>query len=233
MVQLSNFSPVKEHVYKNWKITASKGRIANAQELENLGKTHLKQYPDMLFLQNTLTLEHLNGFKLSFNANDALDYIIQDTDNVLNVMCAEEWQKSNVGYVKKEYDWTFTCSYEGTINKTRLKEPITGIDYEKLSLPEPILFYDEIILFEDELSDNGSSILTVKIRSMESGFFILKRFYLRVDSVIYRIFDTRYYHEFGLDYLQKETVHKEISHSDLLKVREDCCLIYVDGWLHP
>ena len=28
---------------------------------------------------------------------------------------------------------------------------------------EPILFYDDIVLFEDELADNGTSILNVKV----------------------------------------------------------------------
>lgn len=28
---------------------------------------------------------------------------------------------------------------------------------------EPILFYDEVVLYEDELGDNGSSLLSVKV----------------------------------------------------------------------
>lgn len=30
---------------------------------------------------------------------------------------------------------------------------------------EPILFYDDLVLFEDELADNGSSVLRVKVVS--------------------------------------------------------------------
>lgn len=37
------------------------------------------------------------------------------------------------------------------------------IDLEKLKVREKIMFYDDVLLFEDELSDNGSSILSVKI----------------------------------------------------------------------
>ncbi|CAO1635028.1 unnamed protein product [Parajaminaea phylloscopi] len=58
---------------------------------------------------------------------------------------------------------------------------------------EPILFYDDLVLFEDELGDNGSSMLGVKIRVMPSGFLILQRFFLRVDDVVFRLFDTRMY----------------------------------------
>ena len=39
------------------------------------------------------------------------------------------------------------------------------IDYEKLKQPEKIYFYDEVILFEDELADNGTAVLSVKIVS--------------------------------------------------------------------
>ena len=37
------------------------------------------------------------------------------------------------------------------------------IDYDKLRQQEKIFFYDDILLFEDELADNGSAVLRVKI----------------------------------------------------------------------
>lgn len=37
---------------------------------------------------------------------------------------------------------------------------------EKLKKVEEILFYDEIDLFEDELADNGTAIINVKIVSL-------------------------------------------------------------------
>lgn len=38
-----------------------------------------------------------------------------------------------------------------------------SIDIEQLKKPDPILFYDENILFEDELADNGTAVLTTKV----------------------------------------------------------------------
>ncbi|CBQ70721.1 related to TIP41-negatively regulates the TOR signaling pathway [Sporisorium reilianum SRZ2] len=61
---------------------------------------------------------------------------------------------------------------------------------------EPILFYDDVVLYEDELADNGSSIVNVKVRVMPSGFLVLQRFFLRVDDVVFRVFDTRLYCQF-------------------------------------
>jgi type 2A phosphatase activator TIP41 len=37
------------------------------------------------------------------------------------------------------------------------------INTEKLSQPDPILFFDDVVLYEDELGDNGSGFLSVKI----------------------------------------------------------------------
>jgi len=39
------------------------------------------------------------------------------------------------------------------------------IDLDRLRKPEPILFFDEIVLFEDELADNGTAMYTVKLVS--------------------------------------------------------------------
>lgn len=46
-----------------------------------------------------------------------------------------------------------------------MKETEERIDYEQLKKPERIAFYDEIILFEDELADNGAAVFSVKIVS--------------------------------------------------------------------
>lgn len=42
-------------------------------------------------------------------------------------------------------------------------ETNSGIDYDKLKQPERIHFFDDLVLFEDELADNGIAELRVKI----------------------------------------------------------------------
>ena len=83
------------------------------------------------------------------------------------------------------------------------------INYEKLKIEEKMLFYDDVVLFEDELDDNGCSKLSVKVRVMPSGFFILLRFYLRVDTTLVRVHDTRIYHEVEKDFLIREYSERE------------------------
>ena len=130
----------------------------------------------------------------------------------------------------KPYDWTYTTTYAGH-ESSGLEESFTGssslswrlaepqnaahcIPMAELTRPDPILFYAEVPLFEDELHDNGSSGLLVRIvsstinlsyslylavpqRVMPTCIFILSRFTLRVDDVLFRTHDTRIYHSFS------------------------------------
>lgn len=89
---------------------------------------------------------------------------------------------------------------------------------------EPILYFNQVTLYEDELHDNGLCDLIVRIvrasgsvqfgasadhlhpqRVMPYGYFILSRFFLRVDKVLFRIFDARVYHAFGSNEIIRET----------------------------
>lgn len=89
----------------------------------------------------------------------------------------------------KPYDWTYTTTYAGhegddgstsTLSSVSAattttemipavwkpadpEDPSDSIPIAELSRPDPILFYAEIPLFEDELHDNGSSSLLVRI----------------------------------------------------------------------
>lgn len=50
---------------------------------------------------------------------------------------------------------------------------------------------------------------------MPSSFFILLRYFLRIDSVMLRMNDTRYYHEFGSDFILREYTSREAKAQDL------------------
>ncbi len=49
-----------------------------------------------------------------------------------------------------------------------MKETDEKLNLDKLRTPEPMLYFDEVILFEDELHDNGQSLLSAKIVTFSS-----------------------------------------------------------------
>ena len=52
------------------------------------------------------------------------------------------------------------------------------------------------------------------------GFFVLQRFYLRVDKTLIRVFDTRVYHEVENDYVLREYSEREETIDKLTVPRE-------------
>ena len=99
------------------------------------------------------------------------------------------------------YDWTYTTRYRGTLlpptpphslQPTPTSEPIP---LHLLSRPDPILFYASLPLYEDELHDNGIASLSLKCRVMHGCWFVLQQFWLRVDDVCVKVYETRAYCE--------------------------------------
>uniref|UniRef100_F6YE97 TIP41-like protein n=1 Tax=Equus caballus TaxID=9796 RepID=F6YE97_HORSE len=187
-----------------WKLTAAKTHIMKSADVEKLAdELHMPSLPEMMFGDNVLRIQHGSGFGIEFNATDALR-CVNNYQGMLKVACAEEWQESRTEgdhskEVIKPYDWTYTTDYKGTLLGESLKlkvVPTTDhIDTEKLKAREQIKFFEEVLLFEDELHDHGVSSLSVKVRVMPSSFFLLLRFFLRIDGVLIRMNDTRLYHE--------------------------------------
>jgi type 2A phosphatase activator TIP41 len=85
-----------------------------------------------------------------------------------------------------------------------------------LRLPDPILFFAETMLYEDELADNGISLYNIKIRVMPARLLLLGQFFLRLDNVLIRVRDTRVFVEFGTREVVREFTAKEGSY-DIVK----------------
>uniref|UniRef100_A0A8C9Q4Z3 TIP41-like protein n=1 Tax=Spermophilus dauricus TaxID=99837 RepID=A0A8C9Q4Z3_SPEDA len=179
---------------------------------------HMPSLPEMMFGDNVLRIQHGSGFGIEFNATDALK-CVNNYQGMLKVACAEEWQESRTEgehskEVIKPYDWTYTTDYKGT-----LVVPTTDhIDTEKLKAREQIKFFEEVLLFEDELHDHGVSSLSVKIRVMPSSFILLLRFLLRIDGVLIRMNDTRLYHEADKTYMLGEYTSRDSKIANLMHV---------------
>lgn len=66
----------------------------------------------------------------------------------------------------KPFDWTFTSTYQGTLNaQFRSETTDQTLNKMKLMQRENILFYHDLTLYEDELHDHGISVMSVRIVS--------------------------------------------------------------------
>jgi len=213
-----------------------KATIGNEHEMKEWSQQlGIGILPEMVFGNNFLNLKHnASGKELKFGCIEALDLVNKTELPDIVVMASEAWRKGNLktleGMIGKEtiqpFDWTFTTDYKGTLPSDAIVTVTEEkIDIVKLQQPDPILFYDDdLILFEDELGDNGTSTVSLKVRVMPTCLFILQRFFLRVDGVIFKMFDTRYFLQFHKPYFIREFQRKELSYQlvlDALNLKYD------------
>lgn len=119
----------------------------------------------MIFPNNGLLLKRARADQsliIDFNAFDALKQVNHEKLPGFEVGPSTAWQEARKELPLREFqqpfDWTFTSKYKGTlgpgvsVEKASLEE---DINFERLKQPDPIMFYDEVSLYEDELADHG------------------------------------------------------------------------------
>lgn len=96
------------------------------------------------------------------------------------------------------YDWTFSSPFSGkvesycNVQSDWIEIPESGIDMEMLKdTSQPILYFDDVNLYEDDMHDNGFVSLRCKLRIMPKCFYVLLTFFLRVDHVLIRVKEVR------------------------------------------
>ncbi|PGH14818.1 hypothetical protein AJ79_02834 [Helicocarpus griseus UAMH5409] len=225
-----------------FKITTQKLPILKAGPIDEMTTKLGIAPPEMIFGDNHVTIEHQpSGWKLDFNAFDALDRVDKTGQSVLKVAYSKEWQQSRenthqgIKEVVKPFDWSYSTDYKGTLSPESMPfEPSSSpIPIELLKRPDPILFFDEVMLYEDELADNGIAMLSCKIRVMPSRLLLLTRFFMRLDNVLVRLRDTRIYVDFETrevirEYQAKEEKYDKVRQT-LASTREDIPAIMRDA----
>lgn len=120
----------------------------------------------------------------------------------------------------KPFDWSYSTDYKGTEKPdvAALGPSDVEIPIELLKRPDPILFFDDVMLYEDELADNGISMLSCKIRVMPDCLLLLARFFMRLDNVVFRLRDTRIYVDFNKAEVIRDYQAREMGYEDVRKV---------------
>lgn len=119
------------------------------------------------------------------------------------------------GATEYNYDWCFQSPYTGFYSKNNSKDlndiitssesewkelPESGIDFSLLmDQKQPILYFDDVNLYEDDMHDNGYVSLRCKIRVMPTCFLLLMTLFVRVDHVLVRVKEVRIFSKFNIN----------------------------------
>ncbi|KAL9579536.1 MAG: hypothetical protein Q9203_006653 [Teloschistes exilis] len=210
-----------------FKITTRKLPILKAEPIERMTDALGIAPPEMIFGDNLASIEHqASGWNIQFNAFDALDRVDKTGSSMLQVAHSKEWQSSRekkhegITEVVKPFDWSYSTDYKGTEqSRSTLLEPSnTPIPLELLKRPDPIIFFDEVMLYEDEMADNGITLLSCKVRVMPARLLLLCRLFMRLDGVMIRIRDTRVYIEFATGEVIREYTAREDKYESVRQV---------------
>lgn len=215
---------INKHSHRGWDFYSKSSRILKSDGPERTvfeEQLKIPSLPEMVFAENILSLRNSStNHGIEFNALDALKLVDSENESV-HVANSQVWKeaRSDCEHINKKvhsYDWTFSTEYAGTLHGDfKIEGTDEVMDMEALKKREAIVFYADLLLYEDELHDCGCSLINVKIRVMPTLLFILQRFYLRVDDVLVRTNETRLLHKFGTDYLLREYVRKQAKSSAL------------------
>ncbi|KAI9671127.1 MAG: hypothetical protein M1831_005213 [Alyxoria varia] len=204
--------------HRGFKISTQKLPILKAGPIEEMTEKLGIAPPEMIFGDNHTSIEHVSsGWQIYFNAFDALDRVDKTGKSMLQVAHSGEWKKSRehhhegIKEIVKPFDWSYSTDYKGTTTDDikSFSPSSKPIPIELLKLPDPIKFFDEVMLYEDELADNGIAMLSCKIRAMPDRLLLLCRFFMRLDNVVFRVRDTRVFVEFATGEVIREYTAQE------------------------
>lgn len=227
----------KNHSQGNFTISTRKLPISKAGAIDQLTDKIGIPMPEMIFGDNIVSILHRpSKWYFEFNTPDALDAVDKTDKHMLKVAYARDWESTREGTtqsikeVVKPYDWSYSTTYAGTVGVAQegattpqFQTTEKTIPIELLKRRDPILFFDEVVLYESELDDNGISMYSAKVRVHQQRMLILCRLFMRLDNVVVRLRDTRIYVDFETDEVLREYTAKEGKFDDVKRVCT-CCL---------
>lgn len=83
------------HTQKGFKISARKLPISKSGPIDEMSEKLGIPVPEMIFGDNMVAIEHVaSGWRMEFNAYDALDRVDKTDKNMLKVAYSKEWSSS-------------------------------------------------------------------------------------------------------------------------------------------
>jgi type 2A phosphatase activator TIP41 len=119
------------------------------------------------------------------------------------------------------YDWTYSSPFSVSVAGLkscwrRLKT--SGMPMHLLTdQTVPILYFDQIILMEDDLHDNGLVQYSAKVRVMPFCVYVLSKLFVRIDNVLLRVRECRFLLTFTTKQLYRDITWRECPWQELTK----------------
>ena len=203
--------------HAGFRIVTQKLPILKAGPIEDMTTKLGIAPPEMIFGDNFVAIEcPAAKWGIKFDAFGALDRVDKTGEKRLEVAYSREWHQSrenshDIKEVVKPFDWSYSTDYTGDVSDDAptFKPTEEQIPLELLKRPDPILFFDDVMLYEDELADNGIAMLSCKVRVMPARMLLLCRFFMRLDNVVLRLRDTRIYVDFDRKKVIREYLGRE------------------------
>jgi type 2A phosphatase activator TIP41 len=145
----------------------------------------------------------------------------QQQDQESSTATATSTATSVVGSTTFHYDWTYSTPFSGKVYGTRLRQRWKSLETSGMPMhlltdqSVPILYFDQILLYEDDLHDNGQVEYIVKVRVMPTCAYILSKLFLRLDNVLLRVRECRLLVEFETQTLYRDITWRECAWADL------------------
>lgn len=87
------------HIQKGFKISARKLPISKSGPIDEMSNKLGIPVPEMIFGDNMVSIKHLkSGWRMEFNAYDALDLVDKTDKNMLKVAYSKEWSSSRLEF---------------------------------------------------------------------------------------------------------------------------------------
>jgi type 2A phosphatase activator TIP41 len=111
------------------------------------------------------------------------------------------------------YDWTYSTPFCGKIYGARVQWKTLAKSGMPMNLltdqSVPILYFDHLVLLEDDLHDTGQMQYTCKVRVMPTCAYILSQLFVRVDRVVVRVRECRLLIDFGAGTMYRDVTWRE------------------------
>jgi len=120
----------------------------------------------MMFPHNAVILER-GKFRLEIRSMEAFGAVAKKSPDDVKVIYSQQqyWQDRKKQFkLELDYDWTYQSAYTGSVLNASDIPTDQRINYDRLKVSSvsEVCFYDENVLFDDEMGDNGTSVFSVK-----------------------------------------------------------------------